>query len=152
MSESECCSTNEQTTFCVVEASGQRCSCAESQPVSAPLVVVQPKKQDQDLLSSGHQEFWKNVRSGLLFALACVTSPCCTPVLVPIVLALLAGTPLALWLTQYVGWVYGGLMVVCVVSLVFAVRSLFGQKRNWFGLLSDEAGKREKRGGKHAVS
>ncbi len=47
-----------------------------------------------------------------------ITSPCCTPIIVPIALALLAGTPVAVWLSANVGWVYGGLTLLSVVSLV----------------------------------
>src|SRR5438105_101566 len=98
MSGSECCSTNEQATFCAVEVPGQRCSCVESQPASFLYDLVQPDRSGQDFPSSEHQTLWKAVQPGPLFALACVTSPCCTPVLVPLLLALLAGTPLALWM------------------------------------------------------
>ncbi len=59
---------------------------------------------------------------GLLFALACAFSPCCTPIIVPIALALLAGSPLALWMGANLGWVYGLLTAVSVVSLALALR------------------------------
>ena len=65
---------------------------------------------------------WKKIRSGLMFGVACITSPCCTPIIVPIVLALLAGTPLAVWLSAYIGWVYGGLTLLSVISLVLGFR------------------------------
>lgn len=70
---------------------------------------------------------WKKVRSGLMFGVACITSPCCTPIIVPIALALLAGTPVAVWLSANVGWVYGGLTLLSVVSLVLGFRWM-GQK------------------------
>lgn len=54
--------------------------------------------------------------------LACITSPCCTPLIVPLGLVLIAGTPLAAWLTQYIGWVYGGLTLVSIISLVLGWR------------------------------
>jgi len=62
------------------------------------------------------------VRSGALFIIACLASPCCTPLYVPLALALLAGTPTAVWLSARIGWVYGALTVVSVVSLVLAFR------------------------------
>ena len=65
---------------------------------------------------------WKKIRSGLMFGVACITSPCCTPIIVPIILALLAGTPLAVWLSAYIGWVYGGLTLLSVISLVLGFR------------------------------
>ena len=70
---------------------------------------------------------WKKIRSGLMFGVACITSPCCTPIIVPIVLALLAGTPLAVWLSAYVGWVYGGLTLLSAISLILGFRWM-GQK------------------------
>ena len=70
---------------------------------------------------------WKKIRSGVMFVVACIASPCCTPIIVPIVIALLAGTPLAIWLTGHIGWVYGALTVLSIVSLVLGVRWM-GQK------------------------
>jgi membrane protein implicated in regulation of membrane protease activity len=64
----------------------------------------------------------RNFRSYFLFVIACLTSPCCTPVFVPLVLALIAGTPAAMWITQNLGWVYGLLTVVSVISLVLGTR------------------------------
>lgn len=57
-----------------------------------------------------------------MFAVACIASPCCTPLIVPLGIALLAGTPVAAWLTAYLGWVYGGLTLLSVVSLVLGFR------------------------------
>ena len=64
------------------------------------------------------------IRSGVMFGIACVTSPCCTPLYVPLVLALLAGTPVAIWLSAHVGWVYGGLTLISILSFVIGFRSL----------------------------
>lgn len=65
---------------------------------------------------------WKKVRSAIMFGIACITSPCCTPLIVPLILALFAGTPVAVWMGQNVGWVYAGLTLVSVVSLVLGLR------------------------------
>lgn len=62
------------------------------------------------------------MRSGVILALACLTSPCCTPLIVPLFLSLLAGTPAVLWLTQHEGWVYG---VLTGISLLSAVLGLY---------------------------
>ena len=70
---------------------------------------------------------WNKFRSGVMFVIACVASPCCTPLIVPLRIALLAGTPLALWLTAHLGWIYGGLTIVSAVSLVLGLRWM-GQK------------------------
>jgi predicted MFS family arabinose efflux permease len=59
-----------------------------------------------------------------MFVVACIFSPCCAPLLVPVALALLAGTPLAAWLGMNLGWVYGGLTLVSVISLVLGIRWL----------------------------
>jgi len=65
---------------------------------------------------------WQKIRSGVMFGVACITSPCCTPIIVPTGLALLAGTPVAAWVSANVGWVYGGLTLLSVISLVLGVR------------------------------
>jgi len=65
---------------------------------------------------------WIKVRSGMLFIVACIASPCCTPLIVPLGLALLAGTPVAIWASANLGWVYGGLTLLSVISFVLAFR------------------------------
>lgn len=62
------------------------------------------------------------MRAPVMFAVACITSPCCTPLLVPLALALLAGTPVAVWLSAHMGWVLGGLTLVSIASFVLAWR------------------------------
>ncbi|MEO5888389.1 MAG: hypothetical protein ABIQ77_12080 [Anaerolineales bacterium] len=65
---------------------------------------------------------WKKIRSGFMFVIACVASPCCTPLIVPLALALLAGTPIAVWASAHLGWVYGGLTLLSITSLVLGLR------------------------------
>jgi hypothetical protein len=72
---------------------------------------------------------WQSIRGGLMFGLACITSPCCTPLIVPLVLALLAGTPAALWISHNLGWVYGSLTIVSVVSVAMGWRWMNIPKR-----------------------
>jgi len=67
---------------------------------------------------------WQKIRGGLMFTIACITSPCCTPLIVPLGLALLAETPLAVWLSANLGWVYGGLTLVSIISFVLGFRWL----------------------------
>lgn len=62
---------------------------------------------------------WQKIRGALMLIVACIFSPCFAPLLVPIVLSLLAGTSVALWMGQNLGWVYGGLTLICFIS--FAV-------------------------------
>jgi len=78
---------------------------------------------------------WKKIRSAVMFGIACIASPCCTPLYVPLALALLAGTPAAIWLSANIGWVYGLLTLLSLVSLVLALRwlmqkNLIGSGRN----------------------
>jgi hypothetical protein len=69
----------------------------------------------------------KKIRSGVMFGIACVASPCCTPLMIPLGLSLFAGTPIAVWLSANVGWIYGGLTLISIASLVLAFRWM-GQK------------------------
>lgn len=62
------------------------------------------------------------LRGPLLFLIACCTSPCCTPLIVPLLLTLMAGTPVAVWTSHYLGWVYGVLTVISLISLVLGLR------------------------------
>jgi predicted MFS family arabinose efflux permease len=43
---------------------------------------------------------------------------------VPVGIALLAGTPLAVWLTPHVGWVYAALTIISVLSVLLAFIAL----------------------------
>ena len=70
---------------------------------------------------------WKKIRSALAFGVACIASPCCTPLIVPLGLALLAGTPFAVWASAHLGWIYGGLTLLSIASLIIGLRWL-GQK------------------------
>ncbi len=64
---------------------------------------------------------WKKMRSTVMFGIACITSPCCTPLIVPLIAALLVGTPAAAWMQQYIGWVYAGLTVISLSSLLLGL-------------------------------
>lgn len=120
MSESCCHTTSDGNAVCIVPTSTQATGCGcSSQPNNEVQVASQPA-----LVARG---LWQKMRSGLMFGVACITSPCCTPLIVPLGLALLAGTPIAAWLTHYVGWIYGGLTLVSVLSLVLGWRWM-GQK------------------------
>ena len=65
---------------------------------------------------------WKKIRSVVMFVIACVASPCCTPLIIPLGISLLAGMPLAVWLSANVGWLYGGLTLISIVSFVLVFR------------------------------
>jgi hypothetical protein len=66
--------------------------------------------------------FWHKIRSRLMFGIAFIASPCCAPLFVPLVVALSAGTPISIWLSYHTGWVYGGLTLVSIISLVLGLR------------------------------
>lgn len=70
--------------------------------------------------------------------------------IVPLVLTLLAGTPLAAFLAQYVGWVYAGLTLVSVASLYAGVRHLWqtpaSQGEKTAGRAPKSASRQEARG------
>jgi predicted MFS family arabinose efflux permease len=65
-------------------------------------------------------------KSGLtglcLVLLSCFTSPCCTPLIVPALLALVEGKPAAMWISQHLGWIYDMLTIVSQRSFVLALR------------------------------
>jgi hypothetical protein len=100
-----------------------QCSCSPNAKVSVPVSVAKVEVQEEGM--------WKKIRAGVMFGIACIASPCCTPIIVPIVIALLAGTPLAIWLAAHTGLVYGGLTLLSVVSLVLSIR--------WWGVYSEAA-------------
>lgn len=111
-----CCSTTEDgSAVCVVP-----------QTIAFETIqVVTPPAQPRSMLTSRLAEclsLWQRFRAGVMFVVACVASPCCTPVIVPVVLALLAGTPAALWMSQNLGVVFGGLTLLSAVSFVLAFR------------------------------
>ena len=77
----------------------------------------------------------KNLRGIVMFGIACIASPCCTPFVVPLLLMLLAGTPMAFWINQNLGWVYSGLTVVSIISFALAFQWSRKQPANHTALL-----------------
>jgi hypothetical protein len=136
--EDACCANDNTRQSCSVPIEGQSgCTCA-SQAKSSVLQERPFSIEETRLLMNSHptavtikqsgtdsknsRELRRNIRGTLMLGVACITSPCCTPLIVPVMLGLLAGTPMAVWLTQNVGWVYGGLTLVSVISLVLGLR------------------------------
>lgn len=114
------------------------CSCSAQSKSSEPILLSLPSIGESKnaglqkivpFKNKNNQEktMWQKIRSGVMFGVACIASPCCTPILMSISLALLAGTPIAVWLSANVGWVYGGLTLLSVISLVLGFRWM-GQK------------------------
>ena len=88
---------------CRCDPQSQEEACLSSSPQR--VLVSQKHQRERDSASTPHR--WRFVPSGVLFVLACLTNPCCTPIIVPLVLSLIAGTPAVFWLTQHGGWIYG---------------------------------------------
>ena len=113
---SDCCQTTEDgNAICVLPADGQTSACACASEKEETPILLEPPVLPVSLPST--PSLWQKVRSGFMFGVACVASPCCTPLIVPLGIALLAGTPVAAWLTAHLGWVYGGVTLLSVVSL-----------------------------------
>lgn len=112
-----CGVTEDGDSYC--SADGEKCACGSTThtKLTTPTVSIVLPQSAQ----------WAKIRSGALFVVACLTSPCCTPLYVPLLLVLLAGTPFAVWLGANVGWVYGGLTLVSLVSGFMAWRSWQGK-------------------------
>ena len=117
-STSGCCSTTEDgAAICIVPENGQSsaCGCSGSGQEKTAVLAKPASSQEATTLRG-------KIRSGVLFGVACLASPCCTPLYVPLLLMLLAGTPAAVWLSANVGWVYGILTLVSIISFVLAWR------------------------------
>ena len=65
---------------------------------------------------------WKKIRGGLMIAFSAITCPCHLPVVLPLVATLLAGTPAAILITKYTGWVYGVMTVLFALTLGLALQ------------------------------
>lgn len=99
----DCCKTTEDgVTYCTLPSSGQSLK----------------EKQDQFQTDGTASPLWQKLRGGAMFAVGCVLSPCCTPLLVPLGLALAAGTPFAVWASLNIGLVYGALTLLSIVSFI----------------------------------
>ncbi|MCI0550196.1 MAG: hypothetical protein L0287_04515 [Anaerolineae bacterium] len=61
--------------------------------------------------------FWQKIRSAVMFAISAISCPCHLPITLPLTLILFAGTPMAVWITQNSGWVYGGMAFIFLLSL-----------------------------------
>jgi predicted MFS family arabinose efflux permease len=59
------------------------------------------------------------------------------PLIAPIILGVLAGTPLAVWLTAHVGWLYGGLTLISAVSFLLAWRLMNQKSSSSFSFVTE---------------
>lgn len=67
---------------------------------------------------------WNKFRSGVMLFISAVTCPCHLPIVLPIVLVILAGTPTALWITKHTGWIYGGTAIIFMLTLALGINWL----------------------------
>ncbi len=113
--------TIKNTTDCGCGSAATSCSCASNNLVTINSVPIQRKstwmRHLQACLDDG-KTIWGKIRGFVMFTIACIASPCCTPLIVPIVIALLAGSPVAIWMSQNLGLVYGGLTLISILSFV----------------------------------
>ena len=65
---------------------------------------------------------WQKIRGGLMIAFSVVTCPCHLPVVLPLLAALLSGTPAAILIAKYTGWVYGVMTVLFALTLGLALQ------------------------------
>lgn len=119
-----CCSTTEDgNAVCIVPqdtASGYNTD--KTIPLNSIQTIQVLPRLTHSEQHDEHKSLWQRIRGGVMFAVACIASPCCTPLIVPVVLSLLAGTPIAVLLGQNLGWVYGGLTLLSGVSFVLGWR------------------------------
>ena len=65
---------------------------------------------------------WQKIRGGLMIAFAVITCPCHLPIVVPLLAALFAGTPAAILIAKYTGWVYGVTTALFALTLGLALQ------------------------------
>lgn len=123
----------ENTTDCACDSTTTSCACASNNLVKIDRVPVQRQstwmRHLQACLDDG-KTIWGKIRGFVMFTIACIASPCCTPLIVPIVIALLAGSPVAIWMSQNLGLVYGGLTLISILSFVLGFRWVRKTNRN----------------------
>ncbi|MAU11802.1 MAG: hypothetical protein CL607_18395 [Anaerolineaceae bacterium] len=123
----------ENTTGCGCGSAATSCGCASNTLIAIDNVPVQRKstwmKHLQACLDDG-KTIWGKIRGFVMFTIACIASPCCTLLIVPVVIALLAGSPVAIWMSQNLGLVYGGLTLISILSFVLGFRWMRKTNRN----------------------
>ncbi len=60
---------------------------------------------------------WQKIRSRIMFVISFITCPCHLVIVMPLALALLAGTPAAILIAKYAGWIYGVMTVLFLSTL-----------------------------------
>lgn len=117
--ESDCCATTEEgASICIVPESGKASGCGcSSQLIDSEDEGKRPFPSTIKIPNSPSK-----IKSGIMFGIACIASPCGAPLIMPFLLILLAGTPIAIWISANMGWVYGGLTLFALISFFLAYR------------------------------
>jgi uncharacterized membrane protein len=93
-------------TSCSTSASTEAsCGCSSNTPI--PLEVDKKRPSAKSVLG-------QTLGGALMLGVACLA--CCAPLIAPVILGLVAGTPLAALLTFSSGWLVGGLALLLVVA------------------------------------
>lgn len=113
-----CCSTTEEGSWQCSVTPVAGCGCQ----TDCDCTTAENTASQQSVNLAPQETRWQAARSTVMFVVGCLASPCCTPLFVPILLGLLGSAPLAVWLGQHLGWVYGGLTVLSFISFGLALR------------------------------
>jgi hypothetical protein len=93
-------------TSCSTSASTEAsCGCSSNTPI--PLEVDKKRPSAKSVLG-------QTLGGALMLGVACLA--CCAPLIAPVILGLVAGTPLAALLTFSSGWLVGGFALLLVVA------------------------------------
>jgi hypothetical protein len=104
--------------LCSVPQNGQPAACGCPTILPLDQIAAAPSQS----IKSNQASAWDSIRSGVMFVVACIASPCCTPLIVPLVLGLLGSTPIAVWMGHNLGLIYGALTLLSAISFVLALR------------------------------
>ncbi len=112
------CATTDGNVMCGLPDAHGKSACGCNQPITTKTAQTTiPETARADIT-----ETKRDVQSAVAFGFGCVASPCCTPLYIPLLLLVFAGTPFAAWLGANVGWVYGALTLLSVVGFGLAWR------------------------------
>jgi hypothetical protein len=133
MAEHCCTTTKDGLTACTTTNTESKCGCSAPSALAGETSVRSDHHEPHQRLETADGA--NRMSGALLIGVACLTSPCCVPLIAPVILALLAGTPFAAWLTVHKGWLYGGLTLISMISLAVGWR-LIARKTRSMGRLN----------------
>src|SRR5258706_4495381 len=100
--QNTCCASDTTSNSCSVPTDGQQgCNCASQ--AKAAVLLEKPFSIEETRLAMernpaaktvkqtgiaarNKRDFRQNIRGSILLGIACITSPCCTPIIVPAIL------------------------------------------------------------------